>query len=135
MAMHNLLDMLGQNDKMLRALCLNLVKLCAVAGTTYSMVYCQPQRQLLAELIARHMVYNFSKVALLYAGYSAGIKLEGKLTKQSPGTTGRLHLQLSTPPKKKLFFAASFSGLIISRPPSCAIASTCSTPVRKSRGG
>ena len=53
---------------------------------------------------------------------------EYALTKQSPGTTGRRHLQLSTPPKKKLFVAASFSGSIIKRPPSCAMASTCKTP-------
>lgn len=55
------------------------------------------------------------------------------LTKQSPGTTGRLHLQLSTPPKKKLFLAASLLGSIMISPPNCAIASTCKTPIIKNK--
>ena len=35
------------------------------------------------------------------------------------------------PPKKKFFWAALFSGSIIMMPPSCASASTCSTPARQ----
>ena len=47
----------------------------------------------------------------------------------SPGTTGRLNLHVSMPPKKKFCCAdASRSGSIITIPPSCAKASTCSTP-------
>lgn len=51
-----------------------------------------------------------------------------QLTSTSPGTTGLRQRQLSTPPKKKLFCCAASVGSIITMPPSCARASTCSTP-------
>ena len=53
------------------------------------------------------------------------------LTRVSPGTTGRLNLHPSMPPKKKFFLAAWSSGSIITMPPSCAIASTWSTPAQQ----
>ena len=50
----------------------------------------------------------------------------GALTSVSPGTTGFLNLHPSMPPKKK--FSLGSSGSIIAMPPTCARASTMSTP-------
>lgn len=56
-----------------------------------------------------------------------GRALEGPgCTRVSPGTTGLRNLQLSIPPKKK--FLEGESGSIIQIPPTCAMASICSTP-------
>ena len=63
---------------------------------------------------------------LIHVWPDAGVL--GSLTRVSPGTTGRRNLQPSMPPKKKFFLAAWSSGSIMTMPPSCAMASTCSTP-------
>ena len=50
------------------------------------------------------------------------------MTRVSPGTTGRRKRHASTPPKKKESLDPPTSGVSNTRPPTCAIASTCSTP-------
>lgn len=50
-------------------------------------------------------------------------------TSISPGTTGLRNRQASTPPKKNNPFAVVSSGSNIQSPASCAMASTCNTPV------
>lgn len=55
-------------------------------------------------------------------------RLRQPLTSVSPGTTGRLKRQFSIPPKKNCSLASWLAGSSITSPPSCAIASICSTP-------